>query len=91
MSGAKDEVALSRSFELHKLAAWSSGMMLAPGARGPGFNSRSSPSADDGVVTRGLSVAYHFIPQAHSRLHICLDQDCRVVPITKCGPMTALL
>ena len=28
---------------LHSLAVWSSGMILAPGARGPGFNSQNSP------------------------------------------------
>ena len=34
---------VQESFERHAPAAWSSGMILASGARGPGFNSRSSP------------------------------------------------
>ena len=34
-----------RAAKQPSLAAWSSGMILASGARGPGFNSRSSPSS----------------------------------------------
>ena len=39
------------------MAAWSSGMSLAQGARGPGFNSRSSPlrrEMDDGKGTEDV-------------------------------------
>ena len=32
------------------MAAWSSGMILASGARGPGFNSRSSPFAHASTI-----------------------------------------
>ena len=42
--GARGAAVGSRvCFRRHALAAWSSGMILAPGARGPGLNSRSSP------------------------------------------------
>ena len=36
-------------------AAWSSGMILALGARGPGFNSRSSPVVFDCILTNAYS------------------------------------
>ena len=37
------------------LAAWSSGMILASGARGLGFNSRSSPVRFDMILFKGAS------------------------------------
>ena len=33
----------SSTQQFRSTAVWSSGMILAPGARGPGFNSRNSP------------------------------------------------
>ena len=41
---------LSRRAEVFTVsAAWSSGMILAQGARGPGFNSRSSPLTSQAI------------------------------------------
>ena len=37
------EFGIGCACDQHPSAAWSSGMILASGARGPGFNSRSSP------------------------------------------------
>ena len=37
------------------MAAWSSGMILASGARGPGFNSRSSPCCGSKLSRNNLS------------------------------------
>ena len=64
------------------LARWSRGMILASGARGPGLNSQSSPSASNRMSTEGLYIAYQFIPHVHITSQIILDHDCRVVPNT---------
>ena len=46
---------LSHTHSCHRqLAAWSSGMILAQGARGPGFNSQSSPVSVQMCVARLL-------------------------------------
>ena len=45
------------------MAAWSSGMILAPGARGPGFNSRSSPCA--------LLKCHHSRQSSEVQVHSC--------------------
>ena len=53
------------------MAAWSSGMILASGARGAGLNSRSSPCASQ---TRSVCGPVHFFPLHGS----CADQIAKL-------------
>ena len=60
---------------LYSLAAWSSGMILASGTRGPGFNSRSSPWSPPTLLMLSnemCSVAQHARELSHPLLHLLL-------------------
>ena len=60
---------------LYSLAAWSSGMILASGARGPRINSRSSPWSPPTLLMLSnemCSVAQHARELSHPLLHLLL-------------------
>jgi hypothetical protein len=49
-------------------AVWSSGMILAQGARGPGFNSQNSPCSSMGLVSGRPQLAFLQSRQGNGRL-----------------------
>ena len=67
----------------HQLAAWSSGMILASGARGPGFNSRSSPVD---ILPLGVrdSLAEDALSSACQPLWVVSGNDCVALVMVDC-------
>ena len=66
---------------MHLLAAWSSGMILASGGRGPGFNSRSSP-----FPCATCDVMSILAPAVCSRGCVCVCVLCVCVCVCVCAP-----
>ena len=67
-----------------ELAAWSSGMILAQGARGPGFNSRSSPMPPCPAVTHACLT--------RKKTPSTLPEQARPGALQcVCGPLTKIL
>ena len=64
------------------LAAWSSGMILAQGARGPGFNSRSSPYV---CWKRNMEAARHGVGDRAWSVNITQKNQARPQARTLCG------
>ena len=81
--GRRENCAQRSCHDIEHLAVWSSGMILAQGARGPGFNSQNSPLSIP-EHSSGQRVAFMWWHSGHARSAGCLVLSGGTVYQTSC-------
>ena len=77
--------------EVVSLAVWSSGMILASGARGPGFNSQNSPVAYAAAVLSSIFLHVETTKLSEARLAQSAERKALNLVVVGSSPTVGVL